>query len=793
MHSNFKQIIAVAVAAAAAFLPMLPARAQAVATGAALAGAPGVVVRRVVMKDAAAAEQFKLKLESMKATGLFRDLIPGAVPANPNNIIEISFLASGNYLLVVGKASWVDANIDSIRLMAYLFERPRAHLQLNLRVVQLTGPANTEVIQMTETVRALVDAQRDEVVRTLSDLDEYLTRRMAARDGSDRGLLQAAQELFPTLGTGDRPMTMPEILLLLMLDRSSPAPKGHLSALDAADNSEGALLDLPRMLAAAARDPHSEDAAVVREIAGPLAEWKKAVTAARDWCATEAEALKKSKDSGALKAFRGTLESGSVPIPSWLARRLLRSLDLTERLYPTLARRHTEESLRELQRRFAGALDRAAKIEAALAAGTEPAPAAKKERADQPAAPTAASMAMNHLGHNLVELKTVAEELVPSPLALFDAVAATADNAAPTPQQVVTMLKEYTVERRKLDLRLADDAPAAAAKDPAHAVNYSRLQALEASLNLWLRRVSEGMARALDSQFYSRYADELRLLANKQLGKSSSRDILSVTHIDQVPDLTRDLLLADTGVNLFVSNSISMQFAPETTNSVSANVQSPLPSKLSLLERVQQAEQATRSLSALNQAFGISGEGIVKALLAGGQAVPVQSGVNLSASPTIGFDASSVTLSLTASQTLSPGNEKVADRVTNHSINNATVNALSYEPMVLSTLASNTSYFEKVGGIPGIRKIPGISSILKDIPLAPFKEGKRQKGLYQSSVLILEPVVIPTIEDLVRFHAGWRDVPPEVPAPAAAQAAVPTADTGVPKPGQGPIVTVKPN
>jgi hypothetical protein len=189
---------------------------------------------------------------------------------------------------------------------------------------------------------------------------------------------------------------------------------------------------------------------------------------------------------------------------------------------------------------------------------------------------------------------------------------------------------------------------------------------------------------------------------------------------------------------------------------VSAQVQAALPSKLGLPERVQQASQAAGQLNALNAAFGINGESMVKALLAGGQAVPVQGGISLSATPSIGYDAGTVTLSLTANQTLQPNTDKVADRVTNHSINNATVTALSYEPMVLSTLASNISYFEETGGIPILRKTPFVKEILKDIPLAPFKQGKRQKGVYQSSVIILEPVVIPTIEDLVRFHSGWQ-------------------------------------
>jgi len=38
--------------------------------------------------------------------------------------------------------------------------------------------------------------------------------------------------------------------------------------------------------------------------------------------------------------------------------------------------------------------------------------------------------------------------------------------------------------------------------------------------------------------------------------------------------------------------------------------------------------------------------------------------------------------------------------------------------------------YESTGGIPVLRKAPGLSSILKDIPIQPFKEGKRQKGVY---------------------------------------------------------------
>lgn len=329
--------------------------------------------------------------------------------------------------------------------------------------------------------------------------------------------------------------------------------------------------------------------------------------------------------------------------------------------------------------------------------------------------------------------------------------AAASDEASPTLPQLIAMFHDYAEQRELLDQRLkAQD------QDTGPPVNYAKLETLEAGLNLWLRRASEAMSRALEQQFYDRYVDELRLLANKQLGKTSNRDVLSETEIEDVPDVARDLLLADNGVNLFVSNSVSLQFAPDTTNEVSATVQAELPEKTTLLQRIEDAGKASDTLTKLEKAYNISGEALVNAIMGGGQAVPVDAGITLSAKPSIGFDASTVTLNLTANQTLQPDSDKVTDRVTKHSIDDATVTVLSYEPMVLSTLTSNVSYYENSGGIPVLRKVPGLKDLLADIPFAPFKVGKRQKGVYQSSVIILEPVVIPTIEDLVRYDSGWR-------------------------------------
>ncbi|MBM3458811.1 MAG: hypothetical protein FJX77_09805 [Armatimonadetes bacterium] len=546
--------------------------------------------------------------------------------------------------------------------------------------------------------------------------------------------------------------------MLLMLDRASPAPKltGEAGApVGAAADGNGqattaALLELPRRLHAV-QDPTMEDEArLVGELKPELALWRQAVTTARDWCAHYAEQVAKSKDAGGVGVVTSALEQPQSPLPDWLSRRLRRSMDLTERLYPGLLRRHTEQTLREMSRRFSAALERSEKLEQALVQGAAaPRPEKEKRKAPGGSAPPGSPLRQSQ---NLLALKSLAEELIPAPLALFEAVAAAADNAAPSPTQLVEMMRQYSAERRKLEARLVADQPMG--KDD---INFARLQTLEVSLNLWLRRVSEAMARALDQQFYRRYANELRLLANKELGKGSSRDLLASTSLDDVPDVTRDVLLADTGVNLFVTNSVSLQFSPETTNTVSAQVQAPIPSKEPILDRLKQAQTALNAMSALTKQFGIDGESIVKAILAGGQAVPVQAGVNLTANPTIGVDASTVTLTLTANQTLQPGSDKVADRVTNHSINNATITAVSYEPMVLSTLASNISYYERTGGIPFLRKTPFVKDLAKELPLGPLQERKRERGLYQSSVLILEPVVIPTIEDLVRFHVGWQN------------------------------------
>jgi hypothetical protein len=719
------------------FLPSLPLYAQNPEPTSTLSVpvAARAATRRVVMKDSLSAEQFRQKLEEMKRDGLFRQVIPGD-PKNPR-FTQLSFLASGNYLLVVGDHAWVDAEIDNIRLMAFLYERPRAHLQLNLRVVQLTGPANTDVIQMTETVRALVDTQRAQVVRAFADLQDYLLRRMEHREAAGEPLYDEVRHVLPALGDRSRPPTVPEILLMMLLERAlPPLPATEATAdTNASSAVEAALQALPRRLARIL-GPNSAGAAEAdvspSDISPELSAWKAAVRASADWCRHYAENLDR-RDGLALGGFRQALLHSGCPLPSWVTLRLRRALEMTERLYPEMSRHHTQQSLRELERRFRFALLRAEKIEQEMG-GTKGKTTPERVGAGE---------------RNLLALKSVADELTSAPMVLFEAIVSADDGAAPTAEQIRHLFREYGATRQRLDLRLSESVPADGAR-----VNYARLQTLEASLNLWLRRASEAMSRALDQQFYSRYVEQLRLLANKNLGRSSSRDVLALTNIEDVPDIARDLLLADTGVNIFVSNSVSLQFADDATNSVSAEVQGRLPENTGLSERIARAEKAADSLQKLQEQYNLNGESLVNALLAGGQAVPARAGIRLSARPSIAFDAGSVTLALTASQTLEPDNSKLADRVTRHSIDNATVTALSYEPMVLSTLASNMSYYENTGGVPVLKSIPGVRDILNGI--APLKEGKRRKGVYQSSVIILEPVVIPTIEDLVRFHGGWR-------------------------------------
>lgn len=271
---------------------------------------------------------------------------------------------------------------------------------------------------------------------------------------------------------------------------------------------------------------------------------------------------------------------------------------------------------------------------------------------------------------------------------------------------------------------------------------------------------------ALDRRFYSRYVDQIRLMANKQLSSGASRDLLKSAEIEDVPDMSRDLLMRDAGVNVYLSNSISLQFAPGKTNSVTAQVQGRLPVDRQLSARLKQGAEAAGALEKMAEVYDVPKEQIMEALLGGTETGPVYSGMKLSANPSIGFDGGSMTLSLSAEQTMEAGAEQLADRVTSHKIEDATITAASYEPMVLSTLSSNVSYYTSAGGVPGLRRIPILKDILNEMG-GPLRQTRKAQGVYQSSLLILEPVVIPTIEDLIRFHDGWRDSP-DVRGPSVA-------------------------
>ena len=639
-------------------------------------------------------------------------------------------------------------------------ERPHAHLLLNARVVQLTGPADANVIQMTETVRALVDAQRAEVVGAFSDLQAFLLDRLNKRTGKDLQVYKEIREILPTLGDSQRPLTVPEILLLMMIDRSLPALPSD-AASQKARSAENALTTLPQHLSSLMLNPNRDDSAIIQEIEPDLDAWKTAVTKSRDWCSYYTKELDKQNGLG-IAGFRAALDGKKCPIPTWIALRMKRSLELTERLYPDMVSKQTKESLVELERRFGRGLDNVNAI--------------MKDLADAQAAQKAAVLAKSNpkldkqskagstdeknakplppdVDHELLALQTAANELVSAPLALFNTVMAATDGSAPSADQLIKMIHAYALERGKLSAYMdAKD------QEGASNINYAKLETLEASLNLWLRRASEAMSSSLEQQFYSGYVEQLRLLATKALGKSSNRDILSGSHIEEVPDIERDLLLSGLqGVNVFVSNSISMQFAQDVMNSVSAKVQGRLPNDLSVSDRIAAAGAAATTMAQLKTQYGFDGTDVIQSLLAGGEAVPV-SALNCLAKPVQHWlrrqhgDACYGRWN----ETLAPDTDKVTDRVTNHSINGATISALSYEPMVVSTLASNLTYYESTGGFPVLRQIPGLKNLLNDVPFSPFKIGKRQKGVYQSSVIILEPVVIPTIEDLVRYHSGWE-------------------------------------
>ncbi|MBI3911911.1 MAG: hypothetical protein HY320_13390 [Armatimonadetes bacterium] len=724
-----------------------PAVSRAQAPAPAPTQAPGIpawaMIRRVQMKDAATAETFRQKLEQFKSVGLFRVTKPGP-DGKPIIWQEVIFLTSGNELLIAGDPERVDPVVETVRLMAYLYERPRAHLLLNLRVVQITGPANAEVIQMADAVRALVESQRDEIVRTLGDLEAFLRRRIADRSAPTTQLVSTTKDLMPALVDPNQPLTVPSMLLILLLDRVASQSTATKVSATAGESDRGilatqeALLALPELINTLSRDPQMDPASTALAVQPALALWRERVVEVRDRFRQYVAVVEKTDDSG-VAPVREALAAPSSGVPDWLALRISRSLATTQQVFPQLAKEHALGALRAVSERF----DQAARRAEGLAKELEQALSAHAA-----ATPDTSRGLEDRLVRVVLAIKAMADDLVPPPLAMYEMVTSAVDTMAPRLEQVRSVFEEYCRERRRVEAALAglpvDGIP-----------NYTKLQGLEAALNLWLRRVSEAMSRALDTYFYSRYANELRLLADRKLGRSSDRDLLDGAPLDSLADVARDVVLADGSANVFVSNSISMQFATETASSVSATVQAELPQRQTIQERMQQAAGSIGTLNALQQAAGVDAQTVIKTLLAGGEPVPVRDGINLTATPSIGFDGGTVTLQLSANQTLEPVGPQVVERVTNHTIQSAAVTALSYEPMVLSTLTSVVNYYKETGGIPILRKVPVVKQLVNDIPLKPFKVEKKARGIYQSSVIILEPVVIPTVEDLVRYHSGW--------------------------------------
>ena len=80
------------------------------------AGPPQMVVRRVVMKDAASADTMLAKLQALQASGLFRGPVVADPKAPPVSLL--AFQTAGSYILVVGERALVDSAMEPIRLMS---------------------------------------------------------------------------------------------------------------------------------------------------------------------------------------------------------------------------------------------------------------------------------------------------------------------------------------------------------------------------------------------------------------------------------------------------------------------------------------------------------------------------------------------------------------------------------------------------------------------------------------------------------------------------------------------------
>jgi len=714
----------------------------------------------VLMSDTRSALALKAKLDVFKA--------PRGAAANIPGLFQgLEFLPSGNVLMVVGDDSAVRRDIETIRRIAFFYERPRAHLQLNLRVVQISGKDKAEVTQMADAVRDMVEAQRAEVVRTFGLLQRYIERqpRLAQANTPAAQLTSSIAALLPSSRLESKPMSLPEMLVRLSLNRityregqsdaTRPMTAQEMTRPDVTDvslvafaalNGNGPrptevendpLLVFPARLKAASRVPDF-DTELLALVDEDLTRWQTRVRKVRDDLAQFSSRVEReAKDAESARRLVDWLDEPDNDLPIWVKASVSRSLDSTVRSFPAVVREHAQRSVREVARRYNLVTERTSAADDRLKQAT-----ARFARAANDS--DAREQAESDLRQLFTELRTAAEELVPAPLALFQDIDAALDTFSPPTDQLAGMFRDYTDERLKLESNAAAGMP----------VNYAKLQSLESRLNRWLRRVSEVTARSLDEQFYQKYVNDVRLLADKRLNHQRA---LASAAVDRVPDVARDLLLSGRMVNVFISNSISLQFAPDTQNSVSATIQADLPSESTMSERLAAANTAATQAEAVRKVVkDLDATPILESLLSGGQPVNVKGGLSLQATPSVGFDAGSVTLQLSAQQTLDPsGAGNVTDRVARHEVTNSTISALSYEPMVLSTLTSDITFYDEVGGIPGVRKTPLLGAIINDLP-GPLRRQKRQQGVFQASVIILEPIVIPTIEDLMNDHRGWR-------------------------------------
>src|SRR5207248_9469285 len=121
---------------------------------------------------------------------------------------------------------------------------------------------------------------RDEVVRTFGDLGDYLNRRLHDPAAPTAQLVKITEGLLPTLGSGERTPTVPETLLLLMLDRLATRMKPVAPAAPQVEEAAAAnaalhedLVALPRHITRLLANPHHEMPEAAEAIRPDLQRW----------------------------------------------------------------------------------------------------------------------------------------------------------------------------------------------------------------------------------------------------------------------------------------------------------------------------------------------------------------------------------------------------------------------------------------------------------------------------------------------------------------------------------------